>query len=58
MFSLKLEGLNSGLESLPGLHISKGDLINVLNMERRGNQALLGEVQDAESIEQNPGDEN
>lgn len=58
MFSLKLEGLNSGLESLPGLHSSKGDLINVLNMERRGNQALLGEVQDAESIEQNPGDEN
>lgn len=42
MFSLQLKGLNSGPGSLPGLQISRGDLMNVLNMERRGNQALLG----------------
>lgn len=42
MFSLKLEGLNSAPGSLPGIQISKGDLISVLNMERRGKQALLG----------------
>lgn len=42
VFSLQLKGLNSGPGSLPGLQISKGDPKNVLNMERRGNQALLG----------------